>query len=146
MNSIGVRGNHQGMSILRAFLTSTAIVFGLSLVLAMPLRSGLAQSITYVDGFDALPVMTGLAQADESLIFDTPAGRILQARLEGAVDYAESVAFYRATLRSLGWFERHYRDGNMLFVREDEALHVQWNSLAQDRTGITFELNPAPAR
>lgn len=147
LNSPGARGNHLGMPILRSFLILPLTLLGLTLVMASPCRLALAQTVAYVDGFDALPVMAGLSQADESLIFDTPAGRILQARLEGAVDQAASKAFYRATLRSLGWAQRlTHDDGSLLFVREDEALRVEWKALAGDRTGITFELNPAPAR
>mgnify|MGYP001545771459 CR=1 FL=1 len=109
-------------------------------------RVASAQTITYVEGFDALPVMVGMAQTDQSLIFDTPSGRILQAHLVGDVTYNASVEFYRATLRSLGWTQDSTSNDGLIFTREDETLRVEWSEAATGGLGITFELNPAPAR
>ncbi|MEO0393729.1 MAG: hypothetical protein AAF213_10880 [Pseudomonadota bacterium] len=134
------------MFIARLIQTTLTLLATILIVVALSPRDGRAQSITYVDGFDALPVMTGMAQTSGSLIFDTPAGRILQAQLVGDVRLDASVDFYRATLRSLGWTPRSPKaDNRMVFTRDDEALAVQWAETTAGDLGITFELNPAPA-
>lgn len=122
----------------RSFIAALAL--GL---LAWPVS---AAAIDYIDGFDALPVMPGLApSASGSLIFDKPDGRILEAVLVGDVTASDTFTYYEPTLRSLGWdavgatgTERQYRRGI-----ENLQLLYQAGSGASPAQ-LILRLNPAP--
>ena len=65
--------------------------------------------------------MPGLAEVpDAGVVFDKPAGRIVEAYAEGAVARAEVAAFYAATLPQLGWRTRQ----SNVFLREGERLSL----------------------
>lgn len=94
----------------------------LLLFAAFPAR---AEKAVFAAGFEDLPVMTGLKQADDSsMSFDTPAGRIIEAYLEGDNANAASVkAFYDKTLPQLGWSPvPSKKAGRFSFTREGEVL------------------------
>ncbi|MBV6631651.1 MAG: hypothetical protein KI792_01315 [Alphaproteobacteria bacterium] len=113
-------------------------------LMALP---GLAHALDYVEGFDALPLMPGLApSAAGSLIFDKPDGRILEAVLIGQVSASDTFSYYEPTLRSLGWeavdesgAERHYRRG----VENLQLLYQEGAGTAPAQ--LILRLNPAPA-
>ncbi len=89
---------------------------------AFPAR---AEKAVFAAGFEDLPVMAGLKQADDSsMSFDTPAGRIIEAYLEGDNANAASVkAFYDKTLPQLGWSPvPSQKAGRFSFTREGEVL------------------------
>ena len=94
----------------------------LLLFAAFPAR---AEKAVFAAGFEDLPVMAGLKQADDSsMSFDTPAGRIIEAYLEGDNANAASVkAFYDKTLPQLGWSPvPSQKAGRFSFTREGEVL------------------------
>lgn len=94
----------------------------MSVFIAFPAR---AEKAVFAAGFEDLPVMAGLKQADDSsMSFDTPAGRIIEAYLEGENANAASVrAFYDKTLPQLGWSPvLSKKAGRFSYTREGEVL------------------------
>ncbi len=68
-----------------------------------------------------LPLMPGLAEVpDVGVVFDKPAGRIVEAYAAGAVSRAAVTAFYISTLPNLGWHAK----AEALFQREGELLRL----------------------
>ena len=99
----------------------------------------------FVDGFDELPLMPGLFSVkEESLTFDKPAGRIVQAEARGAVEAEAGRRFYAETVPQLGWRKAVGADR---FVRDGEALHLEFVSAPADAAGrpqitVRFLLSP----
>lgn len=92
----------------------------------------------YVEGIPDLPLMPGLTAVPESgLVFDKPAGRIVQAFAEGSMTMQSVLAFYDETLPQLGW----QRDGAGAYLREGERLKLD---LSQDARGVTVQFRLLP--
>tara|TARA_B100000315_G_scaffold71058_1_gene64780 strand:+ start:99 stop:530 length:432 start_codon:yes stop_codon:yes gene_type:complete len=102
----------------------------------------------FLSGMEDLPLMPRLNEsADGGMVFDTPAGRIVEAFASGAVTRAQVLAFYAATLPQLGWTmeeaARYSREGEILRLEFTEnqpsqkgaaALTVRF-ALSTDPTG-----------
>lgn len=98
----------------------------------------LAADQTFLAGFEDVPLMGGLAaDEDAGLVFDSPAGRIVEAYAVGEVAWRDVITFYTATLKSLGW--RALGQGR--FAREGEELHIDRFGRDGDLT-IRFTLAP----
>ena len=92
----------------------------------------------FLAGFDDLPVMPGLTAVDGAgIVFDTPAGRIIEGYAEGAVTQASVHQFYDKTLPQLGW-TRIARDE---FRREGEHLKIDFKGKDRALT-VRFTLSP----
>ncbi len=77
----------------------------------------------FLRGIEDLPLMPLLSEsADGGMVFDTPAGRIVEAFASGAVTPAEVLAFYAATLPQLGWT----MEDAVQFRREGEILRLEF--------------------
>ena len=97
-----------------------------------------AATDSYIAGFEGLPLMPGLTEKTEDrVIFDTPAGRIVEATTWGAVGTvsAQTVrAFYANTLPQLGWHredaqgnvQKNAKAEHMSFKREGERLLIEF--------------------
>ena len=98
-------------------------VGGLALLLvAAATVTDAAEGTVFVSGIDDLPLMAGLSEtAGSALVFDSPAGRIVEAEATGAVLRGDVLRFYGATLPELGW----NRDGEMTFSRQRETLRLE---------------------
>lgn len=112
-------------------LTRLAVTFRLALwaLLALsalgaqgPAPAALAEeAAAFMAGVADLPLMPGLAEVpDAGVVFDKPAGRIVEAYAEGAVSRAAVTAFYLGTLPNLGWRAK----AEALFQREGELLRL----------------------
>ncbi len=89
--------------------------------LAAVLVVGLARADGFLSGFEDVPLMPGLTADEEAgLVFDSPAGRIVEAYAVGEVAWADVITFYTASLRSLGW----RREGEGKYTREREELRI----------------------
>ena len=76
----------------------------------------------FVEGIDDLPLMPGLVgMADQSLVFDKPNGRIVQAVAAGRVQASAVKSFYADTAPQLGW--KSTGDGR--FTRDGESLRIE---------------------
>ena len=100
-----------------------------------PAPAALAEeAAAFMAGVADLPLMPGLAEVpDAGVVFDKPAGRIVEAYAEGAVSRAAVTAFYISTLPNLGWRAKaealFQREGELLrlgFMRDDGALVVRF--------------------
>ncbi|RVU36070.1 hypothetical protein EOI86_12620 [Hwanghaeella grinnelliae] len=97
-----------------------------------------ASAQTFLAGFEDVPLMDGLtADEDAGLVFDSPAGRIVEAYAVGEVAWPDVITFYTATLQSLGW--RTLGQGR--FAREGEELHIDRFGRDGDLT-VRFTLAP----
>ncbi|AWJ84095.1 hypothetical protein TSH58p_11530 [Azospirillum sp. TSH58] len=87
-----------------------------------------ADSARYVEGMGDVPVMPGLAPAEEApLVFDKPAGRIAQSVMAGAMDRNAVLSFYNQTMPQLGWSRTAQRaGGGASFLREGEELRLEF--------------------
>lgn len=92
----------------------------------------------FVDGFEDLPLMPGLANVPAaSVSFDAAVGRIVVAFAEGRVGTPAVRAFYAETLPQLGWSP----DGVGRWTREGEVLTVD-TVVESDGLVVRFELAP----
>ena len=92
----------------------------------------------YVEGIPDLPLMPGLTAVPESgLVFDKPAGRIVQAFAEGSMTMQSVMTFYDETLPQLGW----QRAGVGDYLREGERLKLD---LSQTARGVTVQFQLFP--
>jgi len=84
----------------------SAAVLVVVAALALPPAAGAAPGggDAFVAGFDDLPLMPALTQdPDGTLVFDSPYGRVVEARARGHVAAASVLDFYRGALPQLGW-------------------------------------------
>lgn len=98
----------------------------------------------FLIGIEDLPLMPLLSErADAGMVFDTPAGRIVEAFASGAVTRAEVLTFYAATLPQLGWkmedAARFRREGEILKLEFPEILPLP-NS--QAALTVRFAISP----
>jgi hypothetical protein len=108
------------------------------LVLPLLVVATLAHGADFVAGTEDLPLMPGLAQLDtDSVVFDKPEGRIVEAKARGKLSLAAVRDFYGATLPQLGW---HATGGNA-WRREGEMLHLVIEGRDGDLT-VGFTLSP----
>jgi len=131
------------MTRLQEFLTTAFIV-------CMPLLvfSNLSAQVTdsdvrasgsaFVAGFENLPLMEGLTQVSEdTVLFDTPQGRIVQASANGNLKEVDVFAFYSTTLPQLGW----RRVSKASFLREGEKLVLEIEPALQG-VSVKFLISP----
>ncbi len=109
---------------------------------ALLLAGGGAGAESFVPGTQDLPLMAGLAPvAEEALVFDKPAGRIVQAEAAGTSAPDEVRRFYADTLPQLGWKAA----GPLAWVREGERLDLALDR-RDGRTLVRFTLSPVETR
>lgn len=105
----------------------THLMPALALILTLGLIPQEGRSAdAFVYGFEDMPLMPGLSQvAGNSVLFDTPQGRIVQASAIGAVKSADVLKFYAETLPQLGWSSvskgEFQREGEMLTLEFKDA-------------------------
>lgn len=120
-----------------------AAALALAAILAVPLGVTGARAddpVTFVAAIDDLPLMPGLVEdPDAGMVFDAPAGRIVEAYATGSVGREAIVRFYAETLPQLGW----RADGATTFRREGETLDLEFADSGKTIT-IRFALSPAP--
>ena len=116
----------------------TSFLLALVLVASAPLSVAAQSSDHYVEGIPDLPLMPGLKSLpDSGLVFDKPAGRIVEAFAEGSMTLQSVRAFYDATLPQLGW----RRDGDGAYLREGERLKLD---VSQDADVVTVHFRLFP--
>jgi len=98
----------------------------------------------------AIPLMAGLEeQAEESLLFDSPEGRIINAAATGKVMGADVYQFYLMVLPSLGWQvvpENNSSCSNgvelcLEALREDEKIILNIEN-KNNTSVVTYSLSP----
>ena len=97
----------------------------LSVVLALSWAP--AAKAQFVGGIEDLPLMSGLTDIpDAGVVFETPAGRIVEAQaLTGSNNKDAVLDFYDATLPQLGWTKikrgQYSREGETLILEFPEG-------------------------
>jgi hypothetical protein len=92
----------------------------------------------FVIGIEDVPLMTGLIEdAEASLIFDKPDGRLIEAYAFGRLGADEVTDFYQTALPELGW--QHV--DNLAFLREGEMLRIHLIA-GEDGLTVRFVLSP----
>ncbi len=80
-----------------------------------------AAESAFLSVLDDVPLMAGLTEAtDETVYFDTPGGRIVEAYAVGDVSKDSILIYYKDSLPSLGW----QRNAHGTYLREGESLSV----------------------
>jgi len=124
-----------------AAVSAAVLAAGTPAVLAQ--QAPAAGETEFVGDIEDLPLMPGLTEiTGAGMVFDTPAGRIVQALASGNVSRAQVLAFYAATLPQLGWQPA----GKATYRREAEVLVLEFPPPG-DAGGLTvrFALSPAKA-
>ena len=97
-----------------------------------------AESPEFVAGTVDLPLMPGLeGAADGPVVFDSPAGRIVESWAVGKATTAAVDAFYADSLPQLGWRQT----GPATYRRESEVLTIETESVPE---GVTIRFQIAP--
>lgn len=96
--------------------------------------------------------MNGLRERPElGLLFDTPAGRIVESFAAGKVAPAMVLDFYRHSLPQLGWrladaeTGKQTDAGEVRFIRDNEMLEIDFPQTSPpitDETLIRFRIAP----
>lgn len=123
-------------------LTLRALALAFALAAAPgPVVSGDAGAAEFVAGTVDLPMMPGLeGAADGPVVFDSPAGRIVESWASGAVSRDAVARFYAESLPQLGW--RRQDDGT--YRRESEVLTIETTSTAAG-VAVRFQIAPGGA-
>ena len=82
----------------------------------------------FMSGFEDLPLMDGLKQAEDAAVsFDTPSGRIIEAYAQSSdIGERKIKDFYNRTLPQLGWkkLSGKNKDSSVSYAREGEVLTI----------------------
>jgi hypothetical protein len=99
-----------------------------------------ADPVNFVRAIDDLPLMPGLVEiADAGMVFDAPAGRIVEAFATGPVGRDAVLRFYAETLPQLGW----QAAGAATFQREGETLDLEFADANGSVLTVRFALSPS---
>ena len=116
----------------------TTIRIGILLISLLISKGVSAEDSSFLSVLEDVPLMVGLDEAvDESMYFDTPDGRIVNAYAVGAVTKTSIVTYYKESLPSLGWDVVSEMD----FARDGEVLTLSVHTEGQTST-IRFALSP----
>jgi len=116
------------------FFTRSLLVTLLALLFvwhgARAQAEGGLQFLSVIEDF---PLMTGLVESiDEAMVFETGAGRVVEAQAVGPLNPQDVTSFYRQTLPQLGWAT----EGQFSYLRAGERLRLEI-SHSLDVTGNT---------
>jgi len=117
----------------------------LILVLAIwPLGAGAlpvsAEDTRFITAIADLPLMPGLVEREaESVVFETPDGRIVETFASGPTERSTVTRFYEESLPQLGWT----REAPLRFRREGETLTIDFPG-GQSGTGLTVRFSLSP--
>jgi hypothetical protein len=97
-----------------------------------------ASAAAWIEGVEDLPLMPALTRSPTPpVVFDKPAGRIIQASAEGLVPASDVRRFYESALPQLGWKAA----APLVWVRGNEKLTIELTA-AQQRTVVRFTVAP----
>ncbi len=121
---------------MKKILITLLLIFSLP-ISAMEMKEAEVEDIPYVSGFEDLPLMDGLVEHDEPLVFDSVHGSIVQTTLETeTLTFNEIIKYYDEVLLSLGWVKK----GKGVYEREEENLTIEVVEKGPPLL-IKFELN-----
>ena len=118
------------------------------LFIAMGLLPGLAAAEdwqpSFVAGIDGVPIMPGLSeQVDETVVFDKPEGRLVDALAISEASPADIIAWYGTALAEAGWSPLGPDIADRLLVQRDgEVLHIRVRDDEAEGVDVHFSLAP----
>lgn len=99
-----------------------------------------AHATEFLRAIDDVPLVAGLTEKPEPVVFESDQGRVVQTVAEGQVGATVISAFYVATLPSLGWKQAEGEAG-LAFARENERLTIHIREpRSSDPVRVQFEL------
>ena len=103
----------------------------LATLIAAGTLSAAVNAADYFSGIDDLPLPETLSErADESVVFETPEGRIVTVVARGRTTADAVRDYYRSTLPALGWMP----EAGDSFVRDGEMLVFAYDIMAGEVT------------
>ena len=101
-----------------------------------------AHATEFLKAIDDVPLIAGLTETAEPVVFESDLGRVVRTNASGNADYATVRDFYLASLPALGW--KREGDGpdarvggKLVFAREHERLTLSIEPAA----GVNSPLN-----
>ncbi len=99
-----------------------------------------AHATEFLRAIDDVPLVAGLSEKPEPVVFESDQGRVVQTVAEGQVGSTAISTFYVATLPSLGWKQADGQSG-LVFARENERLTITVREpRSSDPVRVQFEL------
>ena len=107
-------------------------------ILLASLAAAPASATTFLKAIEDVPLVEGLTEAAEPVVFESDFGRVVKTSATGQVGAEAVEIFYSQTLPALGWKRS---EGAFVFERETERLTI---TIAEPRSArpvnVTFEL------
>jgi len=111
---------------------------GLCILGLLLAKTSVAADSTFLSALEDVPLMTGLTEAvEDTVYFDTPAGRIVEIFAQGTVKKELVLKYYQDSLPSLGW----KRTPQGTYEREGEYLAVMV-TMDKGNAVVRFALSP----
>lgn len=99
-----------------------------------------AHATEFLRAIDDVPLVAGLTERPEPVVFESEQGRVVQTIAEGQVAATTISTFYITTLPALGWKQAFGRSG-LAFERENERLTITVREpRSSDPVRVQFEL------
>lgn len=98
-----------------------------------------AHATEFLRAIEDVPLVTGLTESADPVVFESDQGRVVRTAAEGHVGGAEISSFYAQTLPALGWKAVAGEVG--VFERESERLSLRVREPANNAPlRVEFEL------
>lgn len=105
------------------------------LIISIGFGLELRAATVFIPGINDLPLMTGLVLKSElPVVFDTPAGRIIEVFANGEISPSGVSSFYAKILPQLGWQSNNINE----FRRDNELLKIEILDQIMGRTVVRF--------
>lgn len=123
------------------------ILMAAAMIAAMPAampagaqNAGSAASTVFFTAIDDLPLMPGMTEQADAVVFDQPDGRVVEvmATVPLGTGSAGISAFYDQTLPQLGW----QKDGANSYVRDKERLSITIGNVMGGPLPVRFSIKP----
>jgi hypothetical protein len=99
-----------------------------------------AHATDFLKAIDDVPLVKGLTEMPEPIVFESDQGRVVRTSAEGNVDGAQVSSFYTASLPALGW-RPIASDAGLVFERENERLTIGVREPSSNQPAqVRFEL------
>ena len=115
-------------------------IFSASLSIAVVACAAMpAHATEFLRAIDDVPLVSGLTETADPVVFESDQGRVVRTSAEGHVGGAEISSFYGQTLPALGWKPVGGETG--VFERESERLTLRVREPAKNApVRVEFEL------
>lgn len=104
--------------------------------------AGAAEPSGFMSVLDDMPLMQGLTEdLDAAMVFNSGAGRVIEAAASGEIEPEKITDFYVHTLPQLGWIRRK----GQTFVRGGEVLRLEIlrDPESSSRSWLKLSLSPS---